>query len=446
MSDCLRQVLISFGRRSGCLTEWRLLETTKLALPSEPFSPFFRSSPPFTIQRLSELILKPELYHTPTKYLSSIRRVLSVTAERGSFPIPTSTSTIQPPNSDSTPLNSNGINPNGILSSSLHSENSSSQAFHPNSLFQSTSSKSNGIGVGVEGGSPRIPYTRNNDPIFSPIPFLVKDSLKKDGDREEEEIPKIELGESRGAQEEKENQVEKVEDGNQPLQESEKVKSNQNGEIKMETDSTATRPNDSIPTATNTSNVPSIDSSASTTIDTTVPTHNTPLGVPLGRIDELDDLVSLTSTSSENSTSDENKSDQNNDSNAGSSGRGKLNSDSEIRPISSTTTVSSVHHGDGEREIKRMKSNSSIKVESELETSTSISGAGSTSVEAAQSLDGDSEMKDGGVKVESTSQKGKVEHEGEQEKEKEVEKKDEVMTDGEVKQSEEKGKDKMDTS
>lgn len=392
---------------------------------------------------MSELILKPELYHTPTKYLSSIRRVLSVTAERGSFPIPTSTST-----STTQPSNSNGINPNGILSSSLHSENSSSQAFHPNSLFQSsTNSKPNGIG---EGGSPRIPYTRNNDPIFSPIPFLVKDSLKKDGDGEEEEIPKIELGESRGAQEEKENQVEKVEDGNQPLQESEKVESNQNGEIRMETDSTATRPNDSIPTATNTSNVPSIDSSGSTTTDTTITTHNTPLGVPLGRVDELDDLpkVSLTSTSSKTSTSNENKSDQNNDNNAdaSSSGRGKLNSDSEIRPISSTTTVSNVNHGDGEREIKRMKSNSSIKVESEPETSSSISVSGLTSVEAAGSLDGDSEMKDGGFKVESTSQKEKVEHEGEQEKEKEVEKRDEVMIDGEVKKSEEKGKDEMDTS
>lgn len=91
------------------------------------------SAPPFTIQRLSELILQPTLYHTPTKYLSAIRRVLSVTAERDSFPILDKSSTID----ETAPLDLN-VNVNGILNSAINGDGSS-PAFHPNSLFQSTS-------------------------------------------------------------------------------------------------------------------------------------------------------------------------------------------------------------------------------------------------------------------------------------------------------------------
>jgi hypothetical protein len=47
----------------------------------------FVNQPPFTIQRLSELILRPtEHHHTLPKYVSALKRLLSVTATRDAFP------------------------------------------------------------------------------------------------------------------------------------------------------------------------------------------------------------------------------------------------------------------------------------------------------------------------------------------------------------------------
>ncbi|PKI82914.1 hypothetical protein MVES_003193 [Malassezia vespertilionis] len=44
----------------------------------------FDSAPPFTLQRLAELVLEPQRhYHTRSKYLAALRRVLSVTAALG---------------------------------------------------------------------------------------------------------------------------------------------------------------------------------------------------------------------------------------------------------------------------------------------------------------------------------------------------------------------------
>lgn len=350
------------------------------------------SAPPFTIQRLSELILQPTLYHTPTKYLSAIRRVLSVTAERDSFPILDKSSTID----ETAPLDLN-VNVNGILNSAINGDGSS-PAFHPNSLFQSTSGgigtssgtvRPNGNSIG--GSSPRTPYARNNEPIFSPIPFLIKDHLETSSSQNGDvnEIPKMELGESetgmnssgdsagevqellkQGKEDGSEKEVEKdveMKDGEASSNvETQDSKSNVKAEIETSNSTVTPNPTSQVVPSTSTADLPNVPTSI-------------PLGVPLGRVDELDDLPSSSTVASTSSTTVA-QATSNGDSETSSSdptskpisptNRGRLSSDSEMRPISSTTTVSAtgtnengnqVQHGDDERQIKRIRSDRNLR-------------------------------------------------------------------------------------
>ncbi|CAO1633153.1 unnamed protein product [Sympodiomycopsis kandeliae] len=114
----------------------------------------FDSSPPFTIQRLSELLLSPKLYvRSRPKYLSSLMRLLSITASHSDFP---------PVSPGQPPLLINNIN-------------------------------GSAAGGGMsKGGGPFGPPSPSSEPLFSPIPFLQK----KDSTAVANEIPDLDLNSS----------------------------------------------------------------------------------------------------------------------------------------------------------------------------------------------------------------------------------------------------------
>lgn len=120
----------------------------------------FDVSPPFTIQRLAELVLEPKRFvRSAPKYLSSLARVLGITASHRDFP------TVSP-----------GIAP-GSLCTTVG-----------NAL------------VGEAEDLQRItgPPSPTATPIFSPIPFLMKSELDGRGRSSSADVPELSLEDSGG--------------------------------------------------------------------------------------------------------------------------------------------------------------------------------------------------------------------------------------------------------
>ncbi|UZJ51284.1 hypothetical protein CBS101457_000604 [Exobasidium rhododendri] len=132
----------------------------------------FEGQPPFTIQRLSELILRPsEHHHTLAKYVSALKRLLAVTATRDAFPAHGAEEEVE---QESFMVSVPGVNGHATPGS--------------------TTSRS-------RTGTP-VPGSPNTAPLFSPIPFLKKpgdEGMPGEGDQEDslmidEDVPGMELG------------------------------------------------------------------------------------------------------------------------------------------------------------------------------------------------------------------------------------------------------------
>ncbi|PWN38839.1 hypothetical protein IE81DRAFT_369536 [Ceraceosorus guamensis] len=117
---------------------------------------------PFTIQRLAELMLNPnEHARTVSKYLSSLKRVLSVTASHASFLDIESTRSANVPSTDA---NGSGSG-SGMVGGTYVREGS---------IFSETGSTSTSSSVGSYDTLAPL-----SNPIFSPIPFLIRPSSEE---------------------------------------------------------------------------------------------------------------------------------------------------------------------------------------------------------------------------------------------------------------------------
>lgn len=107
----------------------------------------FEGQPPFTIQRLAELVLRPtEHHHTLAKYASALKRLLSVTATRDAFP-----KVMDEEDEDGVALGGDEeIMTNGFSSAASASSGRRSRSSTP------------------------VPGSPSTAPLFTPIPFLLK--------------------------------------------------------------------------------------------------------------------------------------------------------------------------------------------------------------------------------------------------------------------------------
>lgn len=130
----------SWGRRINSEEERKKEQWTLFTMLDD-----FENQPPFTIQRLAELILRPtEHHHTLPKYVSALKRLLSVTATRDAFPVHVG--------EEEDEL---GVESYGVESETL--ENGASTP-HSSARARTTS----------------VPGSPTTAPLFSPIPFLMK--------------------------------------------------------------------------------------------------------------------------------------------------------------------------------------------------------------------------------------------------------------------------------
>lgn len=120
----------------------------------------FDTQPPFTIQRLSELLIQPTAhYNSALKWIGAVKRCLSVTATRDAFPI----SPVQ------TPIGIQGAN--GIHE--IEAEGSQTD------LSEVDMDRMDGLPPSSVSGRSRSSSVSSNtnaaEPLFSPIPFVVRD-------------------------------------------------------------------------------------------------------------------------------------------------------------------------------------------------------------------------------------------------------------------------------
>lgn len=117
----------------------------------------FDVQPPFTIQRLCELIVSPTThYNSGAKWISALKRCLSVTATRDAFPI----SPVQ------APVGLVGVN-------GTHDEPAAD-------LSELDMDRMDGLppssaSVGGRSRSSSVGSNAHSEPLFSPIPFIVRD-------------------------------------------------------------------------------------------------------------------------------------------------------------------------------------------------------------------------------------------------------------------------------
>ncbi|KAJ1031611.1 hypothetical protein NDA13_002002 [Ustilago tritici] len=145
----------------------------------------FDLQPPFTIQRLAELVISPTThYNSAKKWIGAVKRCLSVTATRDAFPI----IPVQGP------VGMNGVD---TAQQAGVEEMSDIEMDRMDGLPPSSSAGS----VGGRSRSSSIAST--TEPLFSPIPFIVRDENRNlthpntaaRGDGEEaQQIPNLELG------------------------------------------------------------------------------------------------------------------------------------------------------------------------------------------------------------------------------------------------------------
>lgn len=254
----------SWGRRLDSIEEIQNEKRTIFSMLDD-----FEGQPPFTIQRLCELILRPtEHHHTLAKYVSALKRLLSVTATRDAFP------------ASGADDEDEGYIMTGVAGEAVNGH--------------AVGSRASRIGTPVP-GSP------STAPLFSPIPFLMHTGDEgmpgkaeiDDMAMSDEDIPGMELG---GADRTSEEAVETA------------VKAGAGGHSAITSGRTSTerRENDraneherAIPlanaategTPSTASNIDRLDSSTDVVTSAGNGPHNSlPLGVPSGRVDELDQL------------------------------------------------------------------------------------------------------------------------------------------------------------
>lgn len=280
--------------------------------------PGFGSAPPFTIQRLCELVLFPRRHQkTLPKYFSALRRLLSVTATRNAFPA-------SPPASPAA-AEANGLPADGSIPVLGAHANGPSASRSPS------------------------PAQRAFEPLFSPIPFLVRDApdpahAHAAAQEALAEVPEMELG---GADRTHEHAADAISAASASVAASE-------GAMASSEDASAMHSNPEMSGAVASSLAPA---SGSLGAGAGMPNHaleglpnamanqgsppgpGGPLGVPKGRVDELDDTSM--------------------------GGHGKM--DGEVHPLSSTTDMTGIEVGASqqqshpqERIIKRIRSEKSL--------------------------------------------------------------------------------------
>ncbi|SPO21043.1 uncharacterized protein UTRI_00520 [Ustilago trichophora] len=276
----------------------------------------FDLQPPFTIQRLAELMVDPTAhYNSAVKWISALKRCLSVTATRDAFPI----SPVQAP-----------IGLTGVNGSHDEEEGGGSAT----DMSEVEMDRLDGLPP-TRSRSSSVASNTNAEPLFSPIPFVVRDEngllthSQENGDQVMgqagengglmEQIPDLELGgadrtqnsdsvlppkevvdvapaASISTEKEEEEQVDEVmaeAADDQPVQ-----------QVSNSTPAAATSVAErqgsvaAAVEATTTSTSPSTTATATTSTE--------PLGIPQGQVDELDNpdqsLHALTSTTTTTTT------------------------------------------------------------------------------------------------------------------------------------------------
>ncbi|GAC95427.1 hypothetical protein PHSY_003003 [Pseudozyma hubeiensis SY62] len=113
----------------------------------------FDTQPPFTIQRLCELIVSPTAHYSSAhKWIAAIKRCLSVTATRDAFPI----SPVQAPV--------------GIMTNGTHQEGAAGGV----EVSELEMDRMDGLPARRERSS-SVASSGVSEPLFSPIPFIVRD-------------------------------------------------------------------------------------------------------------------------------------------------------------------------------------------------------------------------------------------------------------------------------
>lgn len=263
----------------------------------------FDESPPFTIQRLAELVLEPNRYvRSSAKYLSSLTRILGMTASHRDFP-PVSPGTAP-----------------GALSTT--------------------------VGNGVVGGMDDLqrmtgPPSPTSAPIFSPIPFLQRSSGQENGHSQSSggDVPDLDLSD--------------VSNNSIASSHSDELggASNQAGPSRPRIAEvnpspppvSLTEPASSLESSASVSEIPSSSSGVASVAPTFGASGSTqPLGVPHGRVDEFDEYRdeggaagssgAVTSSSPSSSSSSAAAAAQ-------GAAVGEHRMDSAMHPLSSTTTT-----------------------------------------------------------------------------------------------------------
>ncbi|KAJ9476725.1 hypothetical protein PHBOTO_000390 [Pseudozyma hubeiensis] len=261
----------------------------------------FDTQPPFTIQRLCELIVSPTAhYNSAHKWIAAIKRCLSVTATRDAFPI----SPVQAPV--------------GIMTNGTHEEGAAGGV----EVSELEMDRMDGLPARRERSS-SVASSGVSEPLFSPIPFIVRDENGQltGGDREGgdeginvtagvegglmDQIPDLELG---GADRTQigDRLPKEVVDVAPPAATTEQPDEKPaTGEEAMDESSDEPMQEDATTSATAaaTTVAPSADTSAAAAADavaaveatssgapptTTSAAATEPLGVPVGQVDEID--------------------------------------------------------------------------------------------------------------------------------------------------------------
>ncbi|PWN19089.1 hypothetical protein BCV69DRAFT_278297 [Microstroma glucosiphilum] len=291
----------------------------------------FDTSPPFTIQRLCELLLSPQSFvRSGPKFLSSLSRILAMTASHADFP---------PVSPGTAPTVANGVG-----------------------AYDRTS--------GMVG-----PPSPNNEPIFSPIPFLRRASKEAEGDEAaahlEGSVPPLHLDKD----ELMEGFSSTTSDHAAPLLSGASLGMAGGGAAAA--GSFSPEPVSHAPPVTHTAQQPPIDSvdhasampPATTSSAGSTGSMHVPLGVPTGRVDELDQVTS--SGAAMQSTGTSLNEEQATDAEAKGDGREtlhRMDGSGTVHPLSSTTTVPSAGESEEEaRAMKRLRSRDSEQEANEVQ-------------------------------------------------------------------------------
>ena len=320
--------------------------STTSAQPSEALaatSEADKASPPFTIQRICELILDPHRHYVALpKFVAAMKRTLAVTAGKKEFPACS-------PEDDGQDMYMESAFSTEALNGKTaeHQLLNGSATPHPAARRYSRSS------------TPGSPALRPYEPLWSPIPFLMRqeaEERERQATEEAEDKARVEQQGSDGGNVQAEGRAgtdEKMDDQSSSL-----VKPMEGNSLPSKITSSASS---AVAVAAATATAAGADPASLTSGPSTGDVANVepsnassttaePLGVPTGRVDELDD-ISL----------------------RGKGKGGMPGLDVEMQPISVTTTSSSSARdhieapaetevdSDSQRQVKRARSDANLQ-------------------------------------------------------------------------------------